>query len=649
MYNRNRKKLRKYIVRAVGDLLKLGYSDDKIRQQLEGILYIFYHRDDSLKPTIPDIINQIIYFVKDEARYSPHGLTWMYISTNKVKQYASWMKSFNKVTDWAMFCAIDLINEAFKSNSKPSLFAPATLDQIAGIDRHTRESVLNRLAGQGYIINYHKMNGQFDIPQLNYPHDHHVHSDLESVGLTDYALSQESKAWFNIHLLNTGRPANTNSHSVFPHIFINKNNGNLHFRLGTVTVFQLIAAVFDEYQLNPYRKGIRKDGGFYSIHKKAYSSLNKINKKMPYPVLNDINGNKHISQLIEFQDKIALPATDLGIPFNIAKAKSVLFHCKMLLIGYGDYTRAGFNKKPSRDKIKARINILKKFIKHAIKQSDGRLHPLWNIRGTDSNRTVLYDPDVQNLPRDLRFLLTDNKYRVELWDISEQEAFIGITESQSEQGMSLIENDNSIMQYIISQTGLDKKTVKGIYHPYMKGKGLGTFKKEGKYSDKDIDVVINAINVIIPEVYNRKRTVQQYTLDNYGLLPKTRLGREPIQFDFEKNTTRSIAILDQSIGAEMSKGWFIIYNEMAGDRFPVVLDLHDAIGILVPVEEYKDDFERGSIIKKALEYHCKQLGYSVCPGVKKTIINYDGQIKPVRKSIHHFIILLVITIDINLI
>ncbi len=630
-YNKNRRKLRQYIIQAVGDCLKLGFKDVKIRQHLGDILHVFNHRDEGLDVKVPYTIDQIINFVRREARYFSYGSKWITIFPNKIRQLASWMKSFNKVNDWAMLSAIELMNVGFGSEGNVSIFSPNILDQTAYIDRHYREQILDRLVDQDYI-EYTAIPGQIHINLNKVPLVKQVFPIPESHYFPEYHHTEETKEWFNIHLLNTGRPANTTPHPVFQHIYVDKDWKHLHFRLGTVSVFQLIAAVFDEFQLNPYRKGLRKDGGFYSIHETAYSSLEKMYKKMPYPT-SDIQNSAHIDQLLKFQQEVSLPASDRGIPFNTAKAKSVLFQCKMLLIGHGNYQRACFQEHPSPGEIQARINILKRFIDHAEKQPDSRLHPWWSVRGTDSNRTVLHNPDVQNLPKDLRFLLTDGQYRVELWDISEQEAFIGIMETDSIYGLNLLQNDTGIMQHIIDITGFDKTTVKGIYHPYMKGKGRRTFIKEQEFPIEVIDTVIRAIEDTIPEVYQRKMHVQTYMLDNNGVLPNTPLGRKPLQFDNEKNSTRSIAILDQSIGAEMTKGWLLRYSEIAGSLYPIAIDLHDAIGILVPYELYNNTQDREDLITAALLHSCKQLGYNICPKVKKTLIDYTKLKKPARKSV----------------
>lgn len=217
------------------------------------------------------------------------------------------------------------------------------------------------------------------------------------------------------------------------------------------------------------------------------------------------------------------------------------------------------------------------------------------------------------MPKSLRYLFRDSQEQLEWYDIKGQEIFISMMESGSAKGSQCITDSQDIMTMIAEQAGLDRKTVKDIMHPSMKGMGERNLCK--KHGEEATNTTTQAFNQLFPEVKERKLQTEEIARET-GRLPMTRLGRRAIQIDVEKETTRPIALMDQGNGAEMTKSWAIEYNRRhAASQGPVLLDMHDALVIATPRGRARQEPARVETLEKSLGITSARLGYLLKPGL----------------------------------
>jgi len=635
-YKKNRKQFEKWIIRGIGDALKFGNDESWIIKHFTEIVRIFNHypRPD----TSVDYIKTTIGSIKSEALYHPYGIRWINITPKRITRWVHWRQSFTKDSDWRLYCAIDLFNEINPGKAWISVYTPSNLERTAGVDRETRKRSLIRLEKLGWITSeINQTDHGIRIKVLKMPkilRAENVRNVLRPEIISTPTTNQN--LWYKIHRLISGRPPLTRPHPDFPLIFT--NDTHLHLRLGTVSIRQMIAAVYSKEKLNESWKKLRKDSASFRLHEKAYQEVLYAPKKMPYPVDDDIENNKSFQQQLDYQDDVAFPAMDRGLPFDIYNAKIRAF--RLLMAYYGQSSNTPKTKKGKRG-VKKRLNYLNQCLSNATQWDDHRVRSWWDIRGTVSNRTVLKRPDIQNFPKDLRYLLQNEDEILEWHDIKGQEIYITILESKSKKGMEIIDGDRDLMQEIADSLSISKDLVKGIIHPRMKGKGKKALKEE--YGDDTVEEVLKELEKNVPEAKQRKEWLEGEVQANHGELPETPLGRTPVTIDQERISTCAIAIMDQSVGTELTKQWAIHYARTEeAKRWPIVLDMHDAIVTTRDKDEDPGDRKgRNKVIAKTLKQAAGDLKHGASPAAESEVKTagenrkHKAKQKPCRNWLDH--------------
>lgn len=633
-YIKNRKKLEGWIIRGIGDALKTRYNEDWIIDHFKEIVLIFNHY--KTPETSAEYIKTAIRYIKREARYHPYGIAWLIVAPDKITNWVSWRRHFSKDSDWRLFCALNLFECLKQGDDWIPIYSVSNLDRTAGMNRDTRTRTLNRLRESGWIdFQRNKSDTGISVKILkklqNQPRPHpsnNLRPDFQD------SPSRDPNLWYQIHRLLAGRPALTRPHRRYPLIY--SEGKHLHFRLGTVSIRQLISSVYSENELATSWNKLRSDSGSFKLHLYAEKEVDEAPRKMPYPVDQEIIGNPHFNMLMDYQERVAFPAMDIGLPFNVDAARKLQYRLLMAYYGVGPNPLCIKNEKA---RIKNRYDIIGRYIQESLNWEDGRIRPFWYVRGTQANRTVLKNPDVQNLPKDLRFLLQNDNECLEWYDIKGQEIFIAIMESESKSGKQIIHEGRDLMQEIATDLGLEKKVVKKIIHPCQRGKSVKALKRE--HGEFIVDSVLDTFYRRVPETSQRKSRLEEDVIMNHGELPMTPLCRTPITIDRERVTTCASAVVDQSIGAEITKLWALNYNQTEeGRKYPIVLDMHDAIVAPAPQNETEEGEEnRGATINKALEQATKTIGYPTTPQAENTTTGKhkdEGRRPDTRRPVTHY-------------